>query len=102
MQQEVSVEVSWEIIRDYILRSFDILEEEMVQTTYCHDPLSDMSVVYDCIAFVAKKKMWVMFDRVIINPTFRACNKNCPWLEEKNKLYVIKEHNDRHNDYLRL
>ena len=57
MQQEVSVEVSWEIIRDYILRSFDILEEEMVQTTYCHDPLSDMSVVYDCIAFVAKKKM---------------------------------------------
>lgn len=56
MQKEVSVEVSWEVIRAYICRSFDILEEEMKETTYCHDPLSDMSVVYDCITFVARKK----------------------------------------------
>lgn len=53
---EVSIEVSWEVLRDYIGERFEWLEEEMVETTYCHDPKGKMTVVYNCISFVCRKK----------------------------------------------
>ncbi len=56
MQEQVSVEVSWEVLRAYIAKSFTFAEEAMVQTTYCHDPKSDMGVTYNCISFVAIRK----------------------------------------------
>lgn len=54
---EVSVEVSWETLRKYIVKRFDIVEEQFVETTYCHDPMAKMLVKYRCIEFVARKKV---------------------------------------------
>ena len=40
MTSEVSIEVSWEVLKEYIEQKFDIIESEMIETTYLHDPKS--------------------------------------------------------------
>jgi hypothetical protein len=44
------------VLKSYIGERFEWLEEEMVETTYCHDPKGKMAVVYNCISFVCRKK----------------------------------------------
>jgi carnosine N-methyltransferase len=56
MMGEVSIEVSWETLKAYIEKKFLFLEESSVNTTYCHDPKGDLTVVYNCISFVCRKK----------------------------------------------
>jgi carnosine N-methyltransferase len=56
MLNEVSIEISWETLRAYIALKFEFLEEGFKRTTYCHDPKSDLSVVYNCISFVCRKR----------------------------------------------
>ncbi len=56
MLGEVSIEVSWQTLRAYICRYFSFEEEGFRDTTYCHDPKSDLTVLYNCISFVCRKK----------------------------------------------
>jgi hypothetical protein len=55
MDNEISIELSWEEIRPTVLRYFTISEEEVRPARYTKNPGSLVSVKYKCIFFVATR-----------------------------------------------
>lgn len=53
IQDECSIEPSWEEVRADISRYFDIVEEERQVAQYTTNPSSTMGIRYNCIFFVA-------------------------------------------------
>ncbi len=51
--QDVSIELSWEELREPISKYFDIKEEKFMKAYYTGNSHSLMSTEYDCMFFVA-------------------------------------------------
>ena len=57
MENEISIELSWDEIKKIIIGyGFEIKKEEYIKTTYSSYEESLMQTVYNCIFFVAIKK----------------------------------------------
>lgn len=58
MLDQVSIELSWEQVESYIcVKGFIKLEEDIRETTYCHDPNSSYTHFYKALMSVWKKPM---------------------------------------------
>jgi carnosine N-methyltransferase len=56
MLDQISVELSWEQVVTYIeLKGFKLIEEKRRSTTYCHDPLSSYTNIYQVSMTVWQK-----------------------------------------------
>jgi len=55
MEEEISIELSWEEVRQAICRYFDIVEESRRVAQYTGNPNSLTGVRYNCIFFVAAR-----------------------------------------------
>jgi len=53
---EVSVELSWQSLRKFVLLSFDLASESVEEATYCHVPGSTSTSTYQCLYFTAVRK----------------------------------------------
>ncbi|KAH7647240.1 hypothetical protein FG379_002383 [Cryptosporidium bovis] len=62
MNDVVSIELSWEEIREIISKYFDIVEEEWKDATYTRNNQSMFKVVYKCIFFVAIRNQVLFVD----------------------------------------
>jgi len=52
---EISVELSWEEVRPYICKYFDIVEEDQRYARYTGNPEGLSTTKYRCIFFIAKR-----------------------------------------------
>lgn len=55
VEQEISIELSWEELRPCILRYFDFVEEDTRTAIYTGNPGSLQGVRYKCVFFVARR-----------------------------------------------
>ncbi|KAH8738822.1 hypothetical protein FG386_002277 [Cryptosporidium ryanae] len=62
MNDVVSIELSWEEIREIISNYFDIVEEEWKDATYTRNNQSMFKIVYKCIFFVAIRNQVPLVD----------------------------------------